>query len=179
MQRAHTECRSISAEHGAARAHVRTYGDNEVNKSNRSDRNLNNIRDRDIIKGWKAKLFRRGDANGPAFIAYTFPTEDGAKGRLQVPRSEIRHHKRLLDRFCDLMALFPARTADDKTRVAFLEKLATRDHGKVDVFPIRPGFMSKDCFAMWDILIHADGRRTPIPAGGKAAFRHQRKLCRM
>jgi hypothetical protein len=142
-----------------------------VNKSNRTDRNLNNIRDRDIIKGWQAKLFRRGDANGRAFIDYTFPTEDGAKGRLQVPRSEIRHCKRLLDGFCDLMALFPAGTANDEARIAFLEKLASRHHGKVEVFPIHPGFMNKDCFAMWDFLIHADGRRTPIPSsGGKAAY---------
>jgi hypothetical protein len=142
-----------------------------VNKSNRTDRDPNSIRDRDIIKGWQAKLFRRDDANGPAFIDYTFPTEDGAKGGLQVPRSEIRHRRRLLDRFCDLMALFPARTADDKTRVAFLERLASRNHAKVEVFPTRPGFMSKDCFAMWNVLVHADGRRTPIPpTDGKAAF---------
>jgi hypothetical protein len=142
-----------------------------VNKSNRTDRNPDNIRDRDIIKGWQAKLFRRGDANGPAFIDYTFPTEDGGKGRLQVPRSEIRHRRRLLDRFCDLLALFPAGTADDKTRLAFLEKLASRNHGKVEVFPTRPGFVTKDCFAMWNVLIHADARRTPIPpTDGKAAF---------
>jgi hypothetical protein len=139
---------------------------------NKSTRNPKNIRDRDIIKRWEAKLFRRGDANGPAFIDYTFPTEDGGKGRLQVPRSEIRHRRRLLDRFCDLMALFPAGTAaDDESRIGFLEKLASRHDGKVEVFPIHPGFMSKDCFAMWDVLIHADGRRTPIPLiGGKAAY---------
>ena len=147
------------------------YGDIKVNKSNRTDRNRDKIRDRDIIKGWQARLFRRGDANGPAFIDYTFPTEDGRKGRLQVPRSEIRHRRRLLDRFCDLMALFPARAADDNARVAFLEKLASRDHRKVEVFPTRPGFVSKDCFAMWDVLIHGNGGRTPVPpTDGKAGF---------
>src|ERR1039457_1578054 len=65
------------------------------------------LRDRDIKKKWATRIFREGASTGPAFVEYTFPTQDGAIGHLRVPFSELRHPKRLLDQLYNHMPVFP------------------------------------------------------------------------
>jgi hypothetical protein len=122
------------------------------------------LRERDVAKKWTAQLFREGSASGPAFVEYTFPTQDGSRGRLRVPLSELRHPTRLLDQFYDHMPVFPSDMGGrDRDQIEFLKAKMDRRRGSVEVIPTRTGFIDKNAFATWNEIIRADGRPRPIP----------------
>ena len=132
-------------------------------KSGPRDEPASGPRDRIRNRDWSAKTYREGSASGPASIEYSFPTQDGGTGKLRIPLSELRHPKRLLDQFFDLMPVFPRAVGDsDELRVQFLKELQARMRGPVEIMPTRTGFIDLSSFARWNDVIRADGKPRPL-----------------
>ena len=121
-----------------------------------------------VAKQWRVRLFRDGSPLGPAYVQFEFPTADGHSGHLRFPMSELRHPKRLLDRFSDHLPLFPNKMiGDDKAQLKFLKQKASGL--TAEVIPNQTGFIDCKSFATWSEVIHSDGRRVPIPRNPDSA----------
>lgn len=118
---------------------------------------------RDPKGEWSVRIIRAGSPTGPAYIDFRFPTEGGGFGQVQVPYSELRHPKRLLDRLADHLPVFPRNIeARDAAQADFINKLVKSNNSPIDIVPERTGFIDKDSFATFSEIVTRDGRRTPL-----------------
>ena len=112
---------------------------------------------------WSIQRLRAGSAHAPVQLVFKFPTDDGQIAELRLPPSELRHPKRLLDKFADFMPVFPAKArVSDAKRVAFIKQLVTNDRAPVEIIPTRTGFIDKHRFATHAEILREDGSRRKI-----------------
>ena len=116
----------------------------------------------DVAGKWRARRLRSGSLSGPAFVEFTFPTEEGGLSKLCVRNSELRHMHRLLDQFADRLPVFPPEVKlTDRGQGRFILELASKA-GRVELVPDRTGFLDKDTFATYGEIIRSDGARKII-----------------
>jgi hypothetical protein len=105
-----------------------------------------------------------GAASAPIRLIFKFPTEDGSTAELALPPSELRHPKRLLDRFADFMPVYPAKAGiTDRGRVKFIERMVNGRGTAVEFVPDRTGFIDRNTFATHAEILRANGSRSTIP----------------
>lgn len=126
---------------------------------------------------WSVRRVRVGPASAPIQLIFKFPTSDGMTSELSVPASELRHPKRLLDKFADFMPAYPAKAGvRDQDRMNFITGLVNDASSPVQIVPDRTGFIDKDTFATRTEILRSDGSRVPIPqlegaSEGRSSFR--------
>jgi hypothetical protein len=113
---------------------------------------------------WSVRRLRVGAASAPIQLIFKFPTEDGSTAELSLPPSELRHPKRLLDRFADFMPVYPAKAGvTDSQRVRFIERMVNGQRTTVEFIPDRTGFIDRNTFATHAEILRANGSRSTIP----------------
>ena len=136
---------------------------------------------RKVDRQWSIRRVRVGRASGPVRLIFEFPTVDGSTAELALPPSELRHPKRLVDKFADFMPVFPANAGvSDAKRVAFIRQLVANDQAPVEIVPAQTGFIDKNTFATHAEILRADGSRTRIKQvepglGNPSAFKGSRQ----
>jgi hypothetical protein len=128
---------------------------------------------KEIREKWSVRVLRRGSLTGPAFIEFTFPTKGGAASRFRSAYDKMRHLKNLLDEFSNYLPIFPTDIDEtDAARGAFIQDLVARASGTFELLPERTGFVDADTFVTWSDILHADGRRIPVP-GDDNSVKHK------
>jgi Domain of unknown function (DUF927) len=113
---------------------------------------------------WSVRRLRVGAASAPIQLIFKFPTEDGSTAELSLPPSELRHPKRLLDRFADFMPVYPAKAGvTDSQRVRFIERMVNGQRTTVEFIPDRTGFIDRNTFATHAEILRPNGSRSTIP----------------
>ena len=118
---------------------------------------------RKVSPQWSVRRLRIGAPSSPIRLLFRFPTEDGTTAELTLPPSELRHPKRLMDKFADFMPVFPVKAGvSDADRVTFINQLATSNGTPLEIIPDRTGFIDKDTFATHAEVLRAHGSRQRI-----------------
>lgn len=121
---------------------------------------------------WAVRRFRIGSPSDPAFVEFSFPTEDNGIGRLRVSHSELRHPRRLIDELSNRLPTFPADVElSDHGLMQFIRELIDSHAGKIELIPARTGFIDGTMFATHGDIITAGGtkRAIPVPAADGAS----------
>jgi hypothetical protein len=136
-----------------------TFRDNTKSASRRRDESNRRRSTNDLDHQWAVRRFRSGSRAGPAFVEFTFPTEEGETGQLCLPYSELRHPKRLLDHLADYLPVFPQNTeASDASRFRFITDLVEfQSSSDIEIVPDRTGFLDKRTFVTFSKIVQADG----------------------
>lgn len=138
----------------------------ESQKSRRRDRDVKPVNSRvrrrsrgaDPASGWRVRLFR--DSADRVYAEYRFPTRDHRRSRVQVPVSQLRSRKLLLDMIEDHFPAFPADVSPgDADRVKFLRDLVHHTRTQVRWMPTRTGFHDAATFVSHDEVITGKDRK--------------------
>ena len=116
-------------------------------------------RDRDDVRSqWVIRRYRVGTLNGPAYIDFKFPTEGDRISQLCVPASDLRHTRTLLDKFANLLPIFPADVGSaDADRKQFIQELVSSTSEPLELVPSSTGFIDQNTFVTHGEIIRGDG----------------------